>query len=131
MTSDRPPRLTLVWFALAGLVMVVAAIGLSQIVDGPEPAERVIVIPLGTADRIAGGEDVDLVPADLRIRLRDYLVVINNDVANHQVGPLVVGPGEQLRTLFAEAATVQGFCSLHSTGQITIHVGGSDPGNAA
>ena len=105
--------------------MVFAAVGLSQVFDGRESAEREIVIPIGTAERIAAGEDVELLPADLRIRLRDYLVVVNNDIASHQVGPLVVAPGEVLRTRFSEAATVEGFCSLHSSGRITITVGGN------
>jgi len=33
--------------------------------------------------------------------------------------------GKQLDTRFAEAATIEGFCSLHSSGRVTINIGGT------
>ena len=84
--------------------------------------ERLVVIPAGTADRIAAGERVELLPADLRFRLRDTLVVVNNDTTTHQVGPFSVGAGQRLEKRFSEAATLQGSCSLHPSGSITIEI---------
>ena len=81
-----------------------------------------MVIPAGTADRIAAGERVELLPADLRFRLRDTLVVVNDDTITHQVGPFSVGAGQRLEKRFAEAATLQGSCSLHPSGSITIEI---------
>jgi hypothetical protein len=123
--AERSPRLALGLYGLAAVLMVVASVGLSRIIGQPEGEETVIVIPIGTAQRLTAGEDVELIPTDLRFRLRDRLVVVNNDVSPHQVGPLVVAPGQRLETRFREAATVEGFCSLHASGQITIHVGGA------
>ena len=123
--AERSPRLSLGLYGLVAVLMVVASVGLSRIIGQPEGEETVIVIPVGTAQRLTAGEDVELVPADLRFRLRDRLVVVNNDVSPHQVGPLIVEPGQRLETRFREAATVEGFCSLHASGQITIHVGGA------
>jgi hypothetical protein len=51
--------------------------------------------------------------------------VINEDSTAHQIGPFVIPAGDRLDTKFAEAATVEGFCSLHSSGRITINVGGT------
>ena len=103
--------------------MVGGSLALSRVIGQPEPAEHVITIPAGTAARLEQGDDVNVIPANLDYRLRDVLVVINEDTAGHQIGPYVVGPGEQLETRFAEAATVEGFCSLHPSGRVTINVG--------
>lgn len=122
MTADRSPRLSLMLLAVAGLFVVVTSVGLSQFVQRPEGVERVVVIPSGTAERLAAGEDVALLPDDLHFRLRDRLVVVNEDVASHQVGPFTVASGQRLERRFSEAATVEGFCSLHASGRITIEI---------
>jgi hypothetical protein len=110
---------------VVGVLMVLTSIGLSHMVGRREPAVRVIVIPAGTAERLASGEDVALIPDDLRFRLRDRLVMVNNDVTAHRVGPFAVAPGERLERGFSEAATIEGFCSLHGSGRITIEVDGT------
>jgi hypothetical protein len=111
--------------AVVGALMVLSSIGLSHVVGRSEPAERVIVIPAGTAERLAAGEDVALIPDDLRFRVRDRLVMVNHDVTTHRVGPFAVAPGERLEKRFSEVATIEGFCSLHASGRITIEVDGT------
>ena len=96
-----------------------------RVVGQPEPEQHVITIPAGTAIRLSSGHDVDIIPADLNFRLRDQLVVINEDSTAHQIGPFVIPAGERLDTRFAEAATLEGFCSLHSSGRVTINVSGT------
>jgi hypothetical protein len=123
--ADYSARLTIVLFTAAAAAMIVTSVALSQVVGPPEPDEKTVIIPAGTAERIASGEDVDIIPADLEFRLRDRLVVVNNDSASHQIGPFVVPPSDRLETVFSEAATVDGYCSLHSSGRITIHIGDS------
>ena len=122
MANERSPRVALALLAVAGLVVVIASVGFSRLVQRPEGLERLVVIPAGTAERLAAGEDVALLPDDLRFRLRDRLVVVNDDLSSHQVGPFVVAPGQRLEKRFSEAATLDGFCSLHATGRITIEI---------
>jgi hypothetical protein len=110
---------------MVGALMVLTSIGLSHVVGRPKPVERVIVIPHGTAERLAAGEDVELIPDDLRFRLRDRLVMVNHDVTTHRVGPFTVAPGERLEKRLSEAATIEGFCSLHASGRVTIEVDGT------
>ena len=76
----------------------------------------------------AVGEEVTIIPSDLRIRLRDRLVVVNEDSTTHQVASIVVGPGERVETRFSEAVSLSGFCSLHPSGRITIEVDGTVDG---
>ena len=120
--TERAPRRVLAGFAALAVLMVVFTVGLARLVGQPAGEERVVVIPQGTAERIAAGERVELLPADLRFRLRDTLVVVNDDDTTHQVGPFTVAAGQRLEKRFSEAATLEGSCSLHPSGSITIEI---------
>jgi len=117
-----------VLYGLIALAFVGASVGLSRMLGANEGTDRVITIPDGTADRIAAGESVELLPADLRFQLRDRLIVVNNDRVNHQVGPFTVAAGQRLEKRFSEAATLEGSCSLHPSGNITIEIAGTKSG---
>lgn len=123
--SDRPSRAVLVLFVIVATAMVVGSVALSRVVGQPEPEQHEITIPAGTAMRLSLGHDVDIIPADLDFKLRDQLTVINEDSTDHQIGPFVIPAGDRLETRFAEAATLEGFCSLHSSGRVTITVDGT------
>ena len=117
--------MVLILFVVAAAAMVAGSLTLARIVGQPDPAEHLITIPAGTAALLASGADVDIIPVDLRFRLRDRLIVVNQDSSGHQIGPFVIAPGDRLETRFAEAASVEGFCSLHASGRVTISVGDS------
>ena len=112
-------------YLVAGIALVAGALGLARVVEPPAPEQVVITIPAGTGDRMAAGEDVNLLPPDLSFKLRDHLIVVNEDDQVHQVGPFTVAPGDRLDKEFSEAATIEGFCSLHPSGRITITIGDS------
>ncbi len=122
-TEGEQGRLRWIWYLLAGVALVAGALGLAQVVEPPAPDQVVITIPSGTGDRMAAGEEVNLLPPDLNFKLRDHLIVVNNDDQVHQVGPFTVAPGDRLDKEFSEAATIEGFCSLHPSGRITINIG--------
>ena len=123
--AARRARFVWVPYLLAGIALVAGALVLAQVVDGPAPEQIVITIPAGTGDRMAAGEEVNLLPTDLSFKLRDHLIVVNNDDQVHQVGPFTVAPGDRVDKEFSEAATIEGFCSLHPSGKITITIGDS------
>ncbi len=125
MSTIRSSHRSVGFVAVVGGLMVLTSVGLSHAVGRSEPTERVIVIPAGTAERLAAGEDVALIPDDLRFRVRDRLVLVNHDVTTHRVGPFAVAPGKRLEKRLSEAATIEGFCSLHGGGRITIEVDGT------
>ena len=109
-------------FAAAALVIVLVPLVASRLVGQPVGISHMYEIPAGTAARLATGDRVDVLPADLRFGLQDRLVVVNHDDSAHQVGPFTVGPGERLDRRLSEAVSFSGFCSLHSTDRITIEV---------
>lgn len=121
-TDQRTARGGLTRYVVAGVVMVVASVGLSQLVGARDGVERRIVIPAGTAARVAAGEEVDLLPSSYRLRVSDRLVVVNEDVVAHQVGPFRVEPGTTFTRRFSETATYDGFCSLHPAGGLTLDI---------
>jgi len=61
--------------------------------ENREPQEVKLVIPPGTAERVARGEVPPTIPEDLSFVVGDVLVVINEDNVDHQLGPLWIPPG--------------------------------------
>ena len=58
-----------------------------------DEARRVeLVIPAGTAERVAAGEDVLSLPREMAFVEGDLLVVKNQDSVSHQLGPVWVPP---------------------------------------
>lgn len=106
----------------AGVVMVVGTVLVANLVGAPPSTDHEIVIPAGTATRLAAGEEVILFPADLDVKLRDRLIVVNDDDVDHRIGPFTIDAGARLVTKFAEVMTVNGFCSLHAGGEVNITV---------
>ena len=115
-------RHTILAFVAAALLLVGGPAALSRVVSQPEGQEFVFVIPAGTAARLAAGEQVEVLPADLNFALQDRLIFLNEDSEVHRVGPFTVAPGERLTQRFSSVATISGFCSLHPSNQIEIKI---------
>jgi plastocyanin len=79
-------------------------------------------IPVGTADRIAAGEAIQIVPSELVVHVGDTIRIINNDTHNHIVGVFYVAAGEVLTQRFESAGVFQGECTVHSGGSFTLRV---------
>jgi plastocyanin len=79
------------------------------------------VVP-GTAERLAAGETVDLLPRTLEVAVGDRLEIVNRDAVTHEVGPYTVAAGQTLRQTFTSVGTLEGACTLHPSGAITIVV---------
>ncbi len=79
-------------------------------------------IPPGTATRIAAGELIEIVPAELVAHVGDTIRIVNNDTANHIVGVFFVGAGEVLTQQFQSAGVLSGDCTVHPSGAFTLRV---------
>jgi len=111
------------WILLAGLV-VLPAIGLVVVawLAGLGAETVTFEVPRGTAARLAAGEAVVVLPSQLELSVGDTLEIHNHDDEAHEVGPYVVAAGQTLRQTFLSPGTVQGICTLHPEGSITILV---------
>lgn len=106
-----------------GLVLVASLAALLVVVQSQGSGEVLRVeVPAGTADRIAAGETVELLPATLEVAVGDRLEIVNDDDVVHEVGPYTVAPNQTLRQSFTSPGTLEGACSLHSSGSIRIVV---------
>jgi plastocyanin len=117
--TDRPTTRH-VPLALTGAVLVLAALlaGLWLLM---RPTTIEVVVPEGTAARIAAGEEVDLLPAGLELRVGDTLEVRNLDEVTHEIGPYTVSSGQTLRQTFTSPGVIQGVCTFTGD-EVTIVV---------
>lgn len=88
--------------------------------------EMWIVIPQGTQEMIKHGQAADVVPAEIRLQTdgRNTLVIRNNDIADHTIGPYFVRAGETVRQRFNTPATFVGTCSIRQRAEVSIIVEG-------
>ena len=107
---------------VVGLLLAVAAL-LAVAISGVLDAEEVRVeIPAGTAAELEAGTDLQLLPRRLEVEVGDQLVIVNHDDDAHEVGPYTVAPGQRLQQTFTSPGTIEGVCTLHPSGTITIEV---------
>jgi hypothetical protein len=86
------------------------------------PRERRFVIPQGTQALILSGHGADVVPQEIRLSLsrQNVLVIQNDDIVDHTVGPFFIKSGETIRQEFNSAATYIGACSIRFGDQVSI-----------
>jgi hypothetical protein len=92
--------------------------------DENERAPRTItfVIPAGTAQRIADGEAVDILPDDQVFVVGDVLRVQNNDQEAHQLGPIWAPPGASGSLVLEKPARLKVDCSFQSARILGLEV---------
>lgn len=86
------------------------------------PPDYDYVIPAGTADRLARGETVDIIPSPLEVTVGQVIRIRNDDGAPALVGPFYVGAGETLVQEFRSAGRLEGICRLHPSGRLVVDV---------
>ncbi len=118
-----PNQRTLLLYLVGGLLIAAIPVVVARFVDQPPGDTYTIDIPPGTADALAAGGDVNVIPDELDFTLRDTLIIVNRDLATHTIGPFEVGPGEQSEHSFNEVAAISAYCSLHPSGSISISIG--------
>lgn len=80
------------------------------------------LIPDDTADRIAAGQTVEIVPRELVVRVGEAIRIVNGDDDGHVVGVFFVGPGDTLTQRFTAPGELSGQCSVHPSGEFTLRV---------
>lgn len=114
------------------LALVLAAAALTACSTTPESlfgddsgsgaADYEFTIPAGAGEAIDRGEPLEILPAQLEVKVGEVIVIVNRDDRGHLVGPFFVGAGETLRQKFSSPGTFIGECSVHPSGQITLEV---------
>jgi hypothetical protein len=81
-----------------------------------------LVIPAGTAERVAAGEPVPSIPEDLIFVVGDTLEVVNQDREVHQLGPLTVPPGASARMAMEKPDKYAYACSFQPSQYLGLDV---------
>lgn len=76
------------------------------------PTTIEFVIPEGTAEKVARGEEVASIPAEMIFIVGDVLLITNNDTEGHELGPVFVPPGSSARMKLDEADKFAMSCSF-------------------
>jgi hypothetical protein len=86
--------------------------------------EQLFEIPKGTWARRQRGQDVEILPSQIRLVLgiRDILVLRNLDEVPQIFGPTLIMPGQTFRLPFEVASEYQFACTAHVNGQLTVVV---------
>lgn len=118
------------WSALPLLAAasVLAWAALSPVTS--DDRDQVFEIPKGTWARRMAGDNVEILPNEVRLTLgiKDVLVLRNRDDVPQIFGPTLMMPGQSFRLPFAMASSYQFACTAHASGQMTVTV---EPGPAA
>lgn len=124
-----PPRLlvvTVIVLIMAASILVGLLVAGGDDGAGPDGAAVVVqefAIPPGSFQRVAAGEDVEVIPAELHLSVGDTIRIRNEDTVGQTVGPYYVPAGQSVQQTFDEDATYEGICTAHKDGRIRIVVG--------
>jgi hypothetical protein len=90
-----------------------------------KPANELrIVIPQGALALIREGQEDEVIPSQIRLKVsgQNVLVIQNDDIVDHTIGPFYVRSGETLRQKFTSPAEYQGTCSIRYNASVSIIV---------
>ena len=76
------------------------------------PRDVLLVIPAGTADLVAQGQEPPKIPNTMAFVVGDTLIVRNDDSVDHQLGPLWIPPGTSASLELASVTSYAFQCSF-------------------
>ncbi len=79
---------------------------------GRAPRDMELIIPAGTAERVARGEASPSIPDGMVFVSGDTLIVRNRDTADHQLGPLFIPANASASLTLNDAAQFTYSCSF-------------------
>jgi hypothetical protein len=87
-----------------------------------EPETITLTIPNGTALKVAAGVAEPSIPSELEFVVGDSLVIYNDDVVDHEVGPLFIPAGSSARLVMDAASVYEYACSFRPTKYLGLTV---------
>jgi hypothetical protein len=81
-----------------------------------------LVIPAGTAESIARGEETPSIPDEMVFVVGDTLLIANQDDSDHQLGPVWVPPGSRASLVLDEVNNFAYSCSFQPSRYLGLDV---------
>ena len=94
----------------------------TEVVDSVEAATYEYVIPLGAGEALDAGTPLEILPAELEVRVGETIRIVNDDDRGHSVGPFFVGAHETLTQQFSSPGEFVGICTVHPSGEFVLVV---------
>lgn len=126
-SSDLRPYL--IRLAIVMAISLVFALVFNEVtyLVSKDPSDRApktisLVIPAGTAARIASGSEQRIFPEELTFVVGDVLEVVNEDTEPHQLGPVFVPPGATGSMVLNQAKKMSVDCSFQSSSYMGLDI---------
>ncbi len=100
----------LIGLAAGAVINEITFLFLRETARAPKTIE--LVIPAGTAERVARGETPPTIPDSMVFVVGDTLLVKNEDVVDHELGPLWIPAGTSASLLLDNAESYAYSCSF-------------------
>jgi plastocyanin len=94
----------------------------TQAMNDSEAATYEYVIPAGAGEALDAGTPLEILPAELEVRVGESIRIVNEDDRGHSVGPFFVGANEILTQQFSSPGEFEGVCTVHPSGQFVLIV---------
>lgn len=131
-TPRRLPRVLLAALLPVALVGLAACSGSGstdeqvraqwgQLAEGAE-ATYTFEVPYGTSVKIDQGQQVDLMPQQLDVKVGESIRIINKDGRDYMIGPFFVTAGQELSMQFTQPGVLSGQCDMNPEGEFIINV---------
>lgn len=117
-------RLTISLLLGLALAWVMSEIAFLILKDSSDhvPQRVELIIPAGTAERVAAGEAPPSIPSDMVFVVGDTLAVKNQDTVSHQLGPVWVPPGATASFTLDQANKFSYACTFQPSRYIGLDV---------
>jgi hypothetical protein len=86
------------------------------------PKEVLITIPSGTAEQVARGEQPPSIPANIVFVVGDTLIVKNEDLVDHKLGPLWIPPNSSAQLSLGKEENLAFECSFQPSNYLGLDV---------
>lgn len=87
-----------------------------------QPQTITVVVPQGTAELVARGEQPPTLPQGMTFVVGDVLVINNEDTVDHQLGPLWVPAGTSGQLMLGKPESLAYECSFQADNYIGLDV---------
>jgi len=108
--------------ALAGCGSDTSTDPATEAVAATDAATYEYVIPQGAGEALDAGTPLEILPAELEVRVGETIRIVNEDDRGHSVGPFFVGANETLTQRFSSPGEFVGVCTVHPSGEFVLVV---------
>jgi hypothetical protein len=117
-------RLAITFLIALGVVWIGSEVAFYTLKENTDrvPQQIELVIPAGTANKVAAGESVPTIPDEMTFVLGDTLIVKNEDTSDHQLGPLWIPPGSKASLVLDAAERYAYSCSFQTSRYLGLNV---------